>query len=284
MRGWKRGLSGLTSWKGLRRISRIGLVAGGAALAALLGMGTWLWSRQLSGMPDPTWEQIVRTGVLPVCTDPSWPPFEYVNEDTGQIEGYDIELASLIAGRIAPAISVQIVPVGFDGLYDALATGRCDMVLSALPYDPTRTKDVAYSIAYFNAGLVLAINEDETSIQRLADLKDRLVGVEWGFVPEGDGRQRAFLRSLKVRRYDTAEEALRALQAREVEAVLVDRIAALTYQRDHAGVRIVGEPIHDLNYVIAVRRDSFRLLQAVDHALLTMREDGTLKALEERWF
>ena len=283
MRGWKRGTSG-KSWPGLSRRSRIGLVAGGVALVALLGIGTWLWSRQLSGMPDPTWERIGRTGVWPVCTDPSWPPFEYVNEETGQIEGFDIDLASRLAARLVPAPHVQIVPVGFDGLYDALTTGRCDAVLSALPYDPTRTKDVAYSIAYFNAGLVLAVNEGEASIQKLADLKDRVVGVEWGFVPEGDGRQRAFLQSLRVRRYDTAEDALRALQAGEVEAALVERIAALTYQRDRPGVRIVGEPIHDLNYVIAVRRDSFRLLAAIDHALLAMREDGTLKALEEKWF
>lgn len=284
MRGWKRGLSGLKSLKGLRRLSRIGLVVGGVALGALLSIGAWLWSRQLSEVPDPTWERIMRTGMLPVCTDPSWPPFEYVNEDTGQIEGFDFELASLLAMRIAPGIRAQIVPVGFDGLYDALATGRCDMVLSALPYDPMRTKDVAYSIAYFNAGLVLVVNEDEASVQKLADLKDRVVGVEWGFVPEGDSRQRAFLRSLRVRRYNTAEEALRALQAKEVAAALVDRIAALTYQRDHPGMRIVGEPIHDLNYVIAVRRDSFRLLAALNHALLAMREDGTLKALEEKWF
>ena len=283
-RGWQGGLSGPRSPRRLSRLSLIGLVAGGLALAALLGIGVWLWSQQVSRVPDLTWERITRTGVMPVCTDPSWPPFEYVNEDTGQIEGFDIELASLLAAQIAPAIRAQIVPVGFDGLYDALATGRCDAVLSALPYDPTRTKDVAYSIAYFNAGLVLVVNEAESPVRELADVKNRVVGVEWGFVPEGEGHHRILVRNLRVRRYDTAEDALRALQAGEVEAALVDRITVLTYQRDCQGVQIVGEPIHDLNYVIAVRRDSFRLLGAINHALLSMREDGTLRGLEEKWF
>ena len=46
----------------------------------------------------------------------------------------------------------------------------------------------------------------------------------------------------------------------------------------------MGEPIHDVNYIIPVRSDSFLLLQEIDEALLEMREDGTMEALQERWF
>jgi len=225
--------------------------------------------------------------VLRVCTDPSWPPFESVDEETGQIEGLDVDLANLLAGRLRPqgaGVRAEIVPVGFDGLYDALAASRCDAVLSALPYEPMRTEDVAYSMAYFNAGLVLVTREDTAGIERLADLADRVVGVEWGFVPEGDGRQRLFFQGLGPRRYDTAGDALRALQAGEVEAALVDRITALAFLRDCKGLQLVGEPITDLNYVIPVRPDSFRLLGEINRVLLEMREDGTLEELQERWF
>ena len=174
--------------------------------------------------------------------------------------------------------------MGFDSLYDALLAGRCDAVLSALPYDPLLTRDVAYSMAYFNAGPVLLVREDTTGIEGVEDLEGRVVGVDWGFVPGGDSRQRDLLRHLPVRRYDTAADALRALHAGEVEAAIVDRISALAYTRECEGLRTVGEPVGDVNYVIPVRPDAVLLLEKLDEALLEMRQDGTLEALQERWF
>ena len=45
----------------------------------------WLLVRALTGPVDETWDRILETGVLRVCTDPSWPPFEYIRPDTGQV-------------------------------------------------------------------------------------------------------------------------------------------------------------------------------------------------------
>lgn len=272
--------------RGPGNLTRGWLLAGVLSLAVLLGIGIWVLSRTLPEAVDPTWERILETGVLPVCTDPSWPPFEFIDERTSRIEGYDVDLARLLAGRLAPGVEVQarIVPVGFDGLYDALLAGRCDAVLSALPYEAMRTQDVVYSVAYFNAGLVVLAREDTVGIELVDDLADRVVGVEWGFVPAGDTRQKEFLRNLAVRRYDTAEDTLRALHAGEVEAAIVDQISALAYTAECEGLQFVDEPIHDVNYVIPVRPDSFRLLGEINRVLLEMREDGTLDALQERWF
>jgi ABC-type amino acid transport substrate-binding protein len=131
---------------------------------------------------------------------------------------------------------------------------------------------------------VMVTREGTDDLAMLADLAGRVVGVEWGFVPEGDSHQRLFLQNLGLRRYDTGEGALRALQSGEVEAVLVDRITALAYIRDCSGVQIVGEPISDVSYVIPLRPDSFRLQDEVNRVLIEMREDGTLQALQEKWF
>lgn len=256
----------------------------GLFFLGLAAAGLWLVLQVLPEAVDPTWERLQETGILRICTDPSWPPFEFVDERSGQIVGFDIDLAERLAARLVPGAHAEVIPVGFDGLYDALLAGRCDAVLSALPYEPMRTEDVAFSVAYFNAGLVLLTAEDTTDIQVLDDLVGRVVGVEWGFVPEGDAHQRNLLRNLGLRRYDTAQDALRALHAGEVEAALVDRITALAYVRDCGGLQFVGESIADINYVIPVRPDSFRLLEELDHALLEMRSDGTLTRLQQRWF
>lgn len=264
----------------MRRRWLHGLLIGLLALA----LAAWLLLRALPRPVDPTWERILASGVLPVCTDPSWPPFEFVDEDTGRIEGFDADLARELARRLAPGVRAQLVTVGFDGLYDALLAGRCDIVLSALPYEAARSEDVAFSLAYFNAGLVLVTRTEASDIKTLDDLAGRVVGVEWGFVPEGDSRQRLFLQNLGLRRYDSGQETLRALQSGEVEAVLVDRVTALSYLRDCQGLHIIGEPLSDVSYVIPMRPDSFRLQEEVGRVLIEMREDGTLAALQERWF
>jgi ABC-type amino acid transport substrate-binding protein len=213
-----------------------------------------------------------------------------VAEGTGQIVGFDVDLAGSLAERLAldlsgpPIVRAEIVTVGFDSLYDALLAGRCDAIFSALPYEPARTRDVVYSVAYFNAGLVLLTRQGTRAVKALEDLAGRTVGVEWGFVPEGDARQKEFLRRLAARRYDTAEDALRALHAGAVDAAIVDRITALAYLKECGGLTFVGEPIYDVNYVIPVRPDSFRLLAEINRVLLEMRDDGTLQALQERWF
>jgi ABC-type amino acid transport substrate-binding protein len=245
--------------------------------------GLWMLLRGPWQEKDPTWARILETGVLPVCTDPSWPPFEFLTEEVDTIAGFDVELAEHLAKRLAPGVEARFVSVGFDSLYDALLAGRCDAVLSALPYEPTRTRDVTYSVAYFNAGLVLVVREG-SAIGELWDLAGRAVGVEWGFLPEGDSRQRNFLQSLGLRRYETAADALRALQAGEVEAALVDRITAVGYIQACGELQIAGEPLTDLNYVIPTRPDSPRLLREIDRVLLEMRRDGTLQALQEQWF
>jgi len=257
-----------------------------AAAVAMVVVALWLLLGSLLEPEDETWLRIQETGVLRICTDPSWPPFESLSPETGQVEGFDIELARLLAERLAPGLDlrVEVVSVGFDSLYDALLAGRCDAVFSALPYDPLLTRDVAYSISYFNAGPILVVRADTTGIEGVEDLAGRVVGVDWGFVPGGDSRQRDLLRTLPVRRYDTAADALRALHAGEVEAAIVDRISALDYTRECEGLEFVGEPIQDVNYVIPVRLDSHLLLEKIDEALLEMRQDGTLEALQEVWF
>ena len=248
-----------------------------------LALAAWLLVRGLLPV-DEIRDRILETGVLRVCTDPSWPPFESVDPTTGQVVGLDADLAHLLAPRLAPGVRAEFVVVGFDSLYDALTARRCDVVLSALPYEAARTRDVSYSISYFNAGPVIVVRDGMEGIEAVQDLAGRVVGVEWGYVPEGEPKEKLILQQIGLRRYDTAGDALRALQAGELEAAIVDRISALAYLHQCEGLRVAGEPVVDVNYCIPVRPDAVLLIEEINHILLEMRTDGTLDRLQDKWF
>jgi ABC-type amino acid transport substrate-binding protein len=199
---------------------------------SVVGLGAWYWLGR-EEEKDHTWAVIQQTGVLRVGMDASYPPFEEIDETTGELRGYDVEMAREIGRRLE--LEVQFVNIGFDGLYDALTAKKVDAVISALPYDPLRTQDVFYTVSYFNAGLVLVVGEGETEIQSVDDF-------------------------------------------------LVDAVSAYHFIKHEGAVKIVGQPVTDESYVIAVGPTSTELLSALNVTLLALRDDGTLIRLRDRWF
>jgi len=250
---------------------------------ATIALTAWFVLARLGRMEDETWGRIQREGLMRVGMDASWPPFEYIDESTGQIVGLDVDLAQAIGQRLG--VEVEFVNVGFDSLYDALYVGRFDAIISALPYDPLLYGDVAYSISYFNAGQVLVTRTDETEISEADDLAGKRLGVE--MASEGDvlGRQlQKKIEDLSLETYMAPQDVLRALKDGQVEAAIVDAVSVYQFAATEGSVQVVGNPLTDELYVIAVQLDSHLLLKAINEALVKIREDGMLESLQEKWF
>lgn len=254
----------------------------GVALAPIL-IVAW-FTLQGCRSADDSLAELQSRGELRVCMDASYPPFEWIPEGApaDQIVGLDVELARAIAGRLG--VESMLVNVGWDGLYDSLLVGKCDAIISALPYDPTRTEEAAFSISYFNAGPVLLIRAGETAIAAPEDLAGRTLAVTWGSA--GDVEASALsrrLRGLELLRLPDPAEVLAALRTGEADAALVDHLTALEAVYAGGEFAIAGEPLTDDLYAIAVRRDDDALLAAIDESLVALRDDGTLAALKEKW-
>ena len=247
---------------------------------ALIAMGWRIWPRRALPITDPTWARVQRTGVLRVGLDPSFPPFEY--EENGSLVGYDVDLAQELGRRIGA--QVQWVTVGFDGLYDGLRADKYDAIVSSLPYDPRLTKDVAYSWVTFNAGQRLVVREGEERIRGVEDLKGKRVAVEWGSAGDMEGRRLEERIGFERVLYLTPREALEALRDGEAEAAIVDGVSAYGFMGEEGGIMVVGLPVTDEPYVIAVRLDSPILLWEINAALRAMEEEGVLEGLRGKWF
>jgi polar amino acid transport system substrate-binding protein len=209
----------------------------------------------------------------------------------GEIVGLDVDLARAIGRELG--VEVHLVVSGWEGLYAAMAAGQFDVAISALPYDPLRTHEVAYSVSYFNAGPVI-VAPRESGIAEAKDLAGRTVHVEFG--SEGDVQARRLQRNVsgfEIVPHDTAQEALHAVAAGAAgaasaasaapAAAIVDAVSARLYVRDTPALQVVGDPLYDESYVIAMPVDARALQRAIDQALADLRESGELERLLDRW-
>jgi L-cystine transport system substrate-binding protein len=266
-----------------RRIAWWPLAVGlGLVVFALLKMAWGALDIGLHFGRDEVWEGIDSSGVLRVGMEASYPPFEF-SADDGELQGFDIDLARSLGERWG--VDVQFVDLHFDGLVEALAAGRFDLVISALPYDARLTRDVAYSDPYVFLGLRTVSRVSDGPVSKVADLDGRVVGVELG--SEAHQYLRLQMRDhgldAEVRAERTLPQAVEALRQGEVYAVVCDRVSAAPYARESGlvggGALLTTEPI-----VIGVPIDAPMLLREVDRALDAMRENGELSELEDRWF
>lgn len=233
----------------------------------------------LSAGDDSTLVEIQRRGTLRVGLDASFPPFETMSENN-QIVGLDVDIAQAIATDLG--VELELVNIGFDGLYDALLARRVDLLLSGLPYDPRWTQDVAYTTNYFNVGQMLVTRAGETTINVAEDLTGRTVAVEWGSQADMEGRRLGReLAGMTLLRQETAAQAIEAVLNRQVDAAIVDGVSGVSaFPR---GLKIVTY-LTDEWYAAAVHIESRALLEAVNQSLARLEASGEMVHLQARWF
>lgn len=263
------------------------LVAGLTTIIGAMGVAWLLTAGQDAALlpflrRDYTWQTIQERGVWRVGLDPSFPPFEMLDE-TGEPVGYDVDLAHALAATWG--VRAEIVAVGFDSLPDTLKARKIDSIVSAYPYDERLTGDFRFSAPYFDAGLRIAVPRD-SSIRTLTDLTGRQVGVEWGSVGDMMGRrlQREGM-TMTLKSFETPDQMISALlDTQQVEAIFVDNVSLRQAQGAGLPLRGVDAPLESVPYVIVMPHRADTLQARVADSLQLLQERGVLRELEERWF
>lgn len=257
----------------------------GLALLVVLAYAGLAWSAQSRSqfggvVLDRVWAQVQARGVLRVAVDVGFRPF--ADDHDGALVGYDIDLAQAVAAQLG--VTIEFVPTGFDALYDALTSGRADMIASALPYAPERGDRARFSSFYFDAGQML-VAPAEAAISGPGDLAGRRVGVTLGSDADTVARRLAAADPRIVLRsdYDEPDEALADLRRGQLDAVVVDHIAALTAIQRDPGLRIVAALTFE-PFALAVPAEAFLLHTEVNRALERLRVEGLFEELNRRWF
>lgn len=217
-----------------------------------------------------------------VAVENAYPPFNFIDE-SGQGAGWDYDVWVEICARL------NCVPVmaewGWDGIFEAAAAGEFDVAADGITITEQREEVVDFSDPYMEYGQVLLARADEdrfTDAASFAANPDLRVAVQLGTTNEqaaielvGEGR---------VDSYDDFGVSVQALLAGDADAVVIDNVAGIGFINQNPGqLKFVGEPFTSelLGFVF---QPGSELIEPVNWAIRSMRVDGTLATLYQRWF
>ncbi len=217
--------------------------------------------------------------VLRVGTDATYPPFEMVSTDSGEPEGFDIDLIKRICRIKGWAPEIIVTP--FDGMIPGLTNRKYDVAISAMTITPQREAVVDFSRPYYLAGQVVAVPLEDTVIKGIESLRGKKVGVQLGTTGELMAKKTD---GVHVYSFDNIGAAFIDMDNGNLDAVLNDLPTTQAYIESNRTAKIVGGILSTEYYGIAVRKDDRKLLDEINEALETMKLDGSYETIYLKWF
>ena len=249
------------------------LMAATVVAAASCGGGV----NQASDVPTVT------AGVLTMSTNADFPPYEFMSG--GEIAGIDPEIAGAIAAKLG--LELQIMDIDFDSVIIAVETGMADMAMAGLTVTEERKEQVNFSTSYATGVQVIIVPENSsiTSVDDLfADDAFHSIGVQlsttgdlystWDLEDEG---------LATIERFAKGTDAVMALTAGRVDAVIIDNEPARVFVNLNPGLKILDTEFAVEDYAIGINRSNTALLESVDQALRELMADGTVAAIIDKY-
>ncbi|MDF2524792.1 MAG: hypothetical protein K0R31_2433 [Clostridiales bacterium] len=265
-------------------------------LASVLGMGlalTMLVSAcgQSSASKDSTStknttkstriEEIKKAGKLILATG-NYRPFEYHDEKTDKIIGYDIDVAEKIAAKIG--VPLEVREMQFTSLVPTLQNGQADFVIAAMYITDERRKVVDFAEPYMKTGMVIAVRSENSDIKTTDDLKGKVVGVKAGATSEKVAQELKDMgMNITIKSYKETVDYLLDLENGRLDAAINDLLNQLEYNKTHPNVKVVGDPFTNSELGIAIKKGDSELVELINSVLKEMKDSGESDKLYKKW-
>jgi polar amino acid transport system substrate-binding protein len=214
-----------------------------------------------------------------VATDANWPPFEYVNEKTKQLAGFDIDLMNEIAKKAG--LRIEFVNVNFTQLLAGMEKCQYDAAISSITITDERKKLMDFSDPYIIAGQVVVVRKDNADISSKDDLGSKQVGAE---VNTTGAMEVGKIRNATLKTYPKIALAYQDLMDKRIDAVVADNPVALAYAgKNPDTLKIVGTVFTSEYYGIAVCKTNKELLAKINTGLKMCLNEKLIDKLIDKW-
>ncbi len=218
--------------------------------------------------------------VLKVGSDTTYPPLETVDEATGEIVGFDVDLVNAICERIN--CKAEFITTAWDGIFAALAQGEFDMVASGVSITDERDKTMDFTDPYLIVSQAIMMRVDDVGLTIDDYRQGRVLGAQTAttnaqLAEELVGRDNMAL-------YDTFGAAILALQNGDIDGVIIDGTSAAAYEQQFAGELTIGIEGLQADPLGLVFQEGDEIVDAFNEGLAAIRADGTHDELVAKYW
>ena len=230
----------------------------------------------------------VQDGVLSIGSELGFEPMNFINSETSEPDGYEIEFARALANELC--VDVRFVRTSFDGLLGSLNAGGFDVIIASMTITDER-KAHADFIPYIEVGSAILVRSgNPRGVEKLeGDLCGLTVAVQSGTIQVGmlEEQQIACKEDggdIDILEFGTHEATMIDLTVAGSEASITDYPVAFLAAKDSNGrLQLVEGQFEQEDYGIGVRRSSTQLNAALTQARDNLICSGTYDDLLEAW-
>ena len=233
------------------------------------------------GLPDLAGKEIV------VVTENAYPPLQFLDA-SGAAVGWEYDAMAEIAKRLN--LVVKYENISWDAMIPAVSEGQFDIGMTGITIKDDRKEKVDFSDAYMRSEMVMLVRGDEARFSDKAGFAagaDLLIAAQPGTTPFYtavyevlDGNEA----NPRIKLFETFGATVEALKSGDVDLVLTDGTAGAGYVEASAGaLKIIGEKLgtEDFGFIFPKGSD---LVAPVNAAIAALQADGTIEALNKKWF
>lgn len=219
---------------------------------------------------------------ITVAVENAYPPFNYIDERSGEAIGWDYDTINEICRRLNCV--PEFIETSWEGMIVAVSNGEFDMAADGISITDERKEVVDYSMPYITTiqRFMVRLDEDRfATSQEFIDTAEYVIGVQTGTTNFELAQE--LVGDDRLVSYDTFGAAIQALIAGDVDAVIIDDVAGQGYTGENAElIKLLSEELSSdpLGFIFPKGSE---LPAAVDAALLSMEADGTLIRISARW-
>lgn len=258
-------------------------VALGAGTFALVGCGGSGSGAATDTTADAGAYTLVQEGKLTCISNLYFPPFEYMDEKTGEPMGFDIDMSKSLAEHLG--LEVNWLPSqAFDSLVPTIkAGGTADVAIAGMTITDKRKEEVDMSDPYVDSNQSLVTKVGSTETLETLNAADKKIAVQAGTT--GADWAAENLSAATIVPLDDIISAMNGVLTGSYDGLVTDLpVSSYQIKNSFTELQIIEEIPTGEQYGIAISKDNPGLTAAINEALAAMEADGSRAAIETAWF
>ncbi|MBW4984813.1 transporter substrate-binding domain-containing protein [Mameliella sp. CS4] len=211
--------------------------------------------------------------VVRLGTEGAYPPYNYIDDD-GEVAGFERELGDELCKRAE--LTCEWVTNEWDSIIPNLVSGNYDTIIAGMSITDERDEVIDFTQNYTQPDPSAFLAMDGMDL----DMEGGIFAAQAGTI------QASYIAEMGATlvEFATPDETIAAVRNGEADAVLADKAYLAPIAEESADLAFVGDDVLIGGGIgMGLRESDGELRAKFDAAIQSMKDDGTLNALIEKW-